>query len=119
MPVVFIDNSPRVLAQMGANKKKALAAAGVKAVNLTLWQMRQGYGKPIRITGDLQRDVHAVVGFAGEDTVSVGNSLEYAPFVHEGTYKMKGRPYLRDGLLARDHPEQLQKAVEEEVKEGF
>lgn len=28
------------------------------------------------------------------DSVAVGTDVEYAPYVHEGTYKMAARPYL-------------------------
>ena len=28
------------------------------------------------------------------DSVVIGTDVEYAPYVHEGTYKMEARPYL-------------------------
>lgn len=113
----FIDNSAEVLAQMAANKRAALEAMGLAAVELTVDNMESGYGKPIRQTGDLMRDVHHQVEANGKDTVSVGNSLSYAPFVHEGTYKMKARHYLTDAL--NGGKEGLQSAAETELKKGF
>ena len=117
--VVLKDNSDQVLAQLEGNKKAALNAIGIKSVNLILWQMRQGYGKPIRQTGDLQRDVSFEVENSGPDTVDVGNTLEYGPHVHDGTYKMPARPYIRDGLTGEAHKKQLQDVAEAALKIGF
>lgn len=117
--VTFTDNSNKVLTKLNGNAEAALEAMGTTAVNLTLGQMQSGYGKPIRQTGDLMRDVRYEVGASGKGTVDVGNSLNYAPFVHEGTYKKKGRPYLRDALSGKKAKSQLRSAVENELKKGF
>lgn len=117
--IVFTDNSDKVIAQMDGNVERALTAMGTKAVNLILWQMRQGYGKPIRQTGDLQRDVSYQVGNSGPNTVDVGNTLKYGPYVHDGTSKMAGRPYIRDALTGESHQKQLQNVAEEALKQGF
>lgn len=116
--VKLTDNSKIVLNQMNGNVEAALNAMGTKAVNLILWQMRQGYGKPIRITGDLQRDVQYEVNAEAQFT-RVGNTLEYSKFVHDGTYKMKGRTYMQDGLTGENHAKQLQQVAEENLKVGF
>lgn len=113
----FIDNSAEVLAQFERNKKAALEAMGLAGVELTVSQMQSGYGRPIRQTGALMRDVNHQVEANGKDTVTIGNSLEYAPYVHDGTRKMAGRAYLRDALTAgRDT---LQSVAETELKKGF
>lgn len=134
--VTLKDNSDKVLAQLKANKKAALTAMGVKAVNLILKQMRRGYSKPIRWSGDLQRDVSYEVENSGPDTVDVGNTLKYAPFVHEGHAghsvrlkdgswvtlpggHTKGKPYIRDALTGESNKKQLQKAAESALKKGF
>ena len=116
--VKLTDNSDKVITQITGNVERALDAMGTKAVNLILWQMRQGYGKPIRQTGDLQRDVNYEVN-ADAQTVTVGNSLEYAPYVHDGTYKMQARPYIQDALTGENHANQLQKVAEAYLKQGF
>lgn len=113
----FIDNSAEVLAQMAKNKRAALEAMGVKGVELTLGQMQSGYGRPIRQTGALMSDVNHQVEAQGPDTVTIGNSLEYAPYVHDGTYKMAGRAYLRDALM--NGKAALQAAAEPQLKQGF
>lgn len=115
--VEFLDNRNQVLQQMNSNASRATLAVGTKAVNLILWQMRQGYGEPIRKTGDLQRDVNFEV--VDSVTVNVGNSLEYAPYVHDGTRKMQGRPYIRDALMSRDNQRKLQRVYEQYLKQGF
>jgi lipopolysaccharide export system protein LptA len=112
------DNSKVVLKAMEGNVAAALNTMGIKAQNLILWQMRQGYGKPIRQTGNLQRDVQYEVDERAK-VVRVGNTLEYAPHVHEGTHKMAGRPYIQDGLTGESHGKQLQQVAEEALKNGF
>lgn len=115
MPVKFDDHSPEVKAKLEQNVKAALYAIGQKGVELTLGQMESGYGKPIRQTGDLMRDVQ--YDMRGENTVVIGNSLEYAPFVHDGTYKMAGRPYLRDAIMGSQN--EIRATMEEYLQRGF
>lgn len=112
------DNSRAVFRQLDGNVSAALYAMGVKAQNMILYQMRQGFGKPIRQTGDLQRDVQFEVDNA-EQCVRVGNTLNYAPYVHEGTRKMAARPYIQNALTGESHVQQLQKVAETYLKKGF
>lgn len=112
----FRDNSKLVLSQMTGNVEAALEAMGTKAVGMIVSQMQGGYGKPIRQTGNLMRDVqHETVD--SEKIVRVGNTLNYAPHVHEGTYKMKGRPYINDALLSRT--DVLEQTASDALKKGF
>lgn len=115
--VDFIDNRAQVLTQLNENASRATLAVGTKAVGLIVNQMQTGYGRPIRQTGDLQRDVNYEV--VDDATVNVGNSLEYAPFVHDGTRKMGARPYIRDALMNGDNQRTLQRVYEEYLKQGF
>ena len=73
--VRITNNTDKVLTVLKGNINAALHAMGAKAVNLILHQMRRGYGRPIRKTGDLMRDVTYEVGNSGENTVDVGNTL--------------------------------------------
>lgn len=126
--VTIQANFDQVSQTIEARKKLALSAMGIKAVNLILYRMRQGYGKPIRQTGDLQRDV-TYEDNDGNDSVEIGNTLEYAPFVHDGhaghaVYikdvgwrvlpggHTPGRPYIRDALTGNDAAEKLRKVAE-------
>lgn len=119
------DNSKVVVKKMGENIKAALVAMGIKGANLIIWQMQRGFGKSIWLSGDLQKDmrVNTEEGQQRVDeaarTVTIGNTLEYATFVHEGTSKVKGRPYILKGLTGEDHMKQLKKAAEQELKKGF
>ena len=88
----FTDNNSTVLSKVSGNVRAALTAMGTKGVGLTVDQMQSGYGRPIRQTGTLMGDVSYEVERSGKNTVDIGNSLEYGPCVHEGTYKMAGRP---------------------------
>lgn len=115
--VTFTDNSNKVLTKMEGNTQAALDAMGTACVGYVVGQMQRGYGKPIRQTGDLMRDVRYEVGRSSPDTVDVGNSLKYAPFVHDGTSRMKGRAYLRDGITS--NASKLQAVVEKYLKKGF
>lgn len=116
--VKLTDNSKIVLDTLDGNIAAALTAMGIKGQNLVLHQMQQGYGKPIRQTGDLQRDVSFEVD-EGRRVVKIGNTLYYAPFVHDGTSKMAGRPYIYDGLSGDGHGKQLLSVAQEHLKKGF
>ena len=113
----WIDYREEVLRQMNANKSVSLNAMGLKAVELIVRQMQSGYGKPIRQTGDLMRDVNYEVEASGENTVDVGNSLEYATFVHDGTRKMAARPYIKDALLGGE--DKISEIAQKYLKQGF
>lgn len=79
-----------------ANARAAVNAAGLKGVELTVKQMQGGYGAPIRDTGNLMGSITSNV--VSDRAVDVGTNVEYAGYVHEGTYKMRGRPFLKDAL---------------------
>lgn len=112
--VTMKDNSRVVLRTMDGNKKAALTAMATAAQGLILQQMQSGYGKPIRRTGDLMRDLSYDVD---GDLAHVGNTLRYSVFVHEGTSKMKGRPYIPDGLAGEG--DTLREAAEAPLSKGF
>lgn len=111
--VKFISHKQDVLSAMGTAKKRALTAIGEAAVEVTTDYMQSRYGTPIRQSGDLMRDVNFRV-VEREDKVSIGNSLEYAPWVHNGTASMSARPYLRDA--ATENTDIWQEITEEHLK---
>ena len=130
---IEVDNSNASKRQLAENIPLALDAMGLKGVNLIIWQMRQGYGKPIRQTGDLQRDVQYAV--EGNELI-LGNTLDYSLYVHEGhaghSVKLKdgnwitlpggytkGRPYIRDALFSRNNMEKLITIGDEYLSRGF
>ena len=117
MNIRITSNAPQVMEQLQRNVHKLMTAWGQEGVSLTVEQMESGYGKPIRDTGNLIRDVSYAVENSGPDSVDVGNTLHYGPYVHEGTYKMAGRAYLRDGLIGGK--DRLNAVAEDILPEGF
>lgn len=112
------NNSKLLLSTLEGNIPAALAALAFRMRSLVLFQMRNGYRKPIWRTGDLQRDVQTEVS-EGERSVTVGNTLYYAPYVHEGTYKMAGRPYIKDALSGDKAISQLRQVAEVYLRKGL
>ena len=94
-----------------AGAEAALAAMGEAAVAMTRDRMRRGYARPVRDTGALMADVSWQKN--GETRISVGNTLPYATAVHEGTSRVKGRPYLTEALL--DGREKLKEVAEKVI----
>ena len=136
MEVKLTDNAVRVISQMKDNVEAALTAMGTEAVGLIVNQMETGYEKRIWYTGDLQRDVSYEPDSDGK-SISVGNSLKYAVYVHEGfaghpVYfediqgfrvvpggHTAGRPYIRDALEGDNAATALKEVAAEALKTGF
>lgn len=95
--VKFTDNSKAVKDQMSGNIGRALTAMGLKGVELTTGKMKSGYGAPIWETGDLSRSITSEP-HPEKKSVDIGSNLDYASWVHDGTRRMKGRPFLKDAL---------------------
>ena len=110
------DNSRKVIDKLQANLPAAMDAMGIKSINLILWQMQQGYGKPIRQTGDLQRSMTYAVD---DNVLTVGTNLEYGIWVHDGTRKMDGRPFIRDGIYPEQQVDKILRVGAAYLKKGF
>lgn len=102
MSVKFTDNSKIVIEAMQRAEKKALTAIGISGTEKVTDYMRDtgrygpgSQGAGIWDSGDLLRDVNYNVR-ENDKAVDIGNSLEYAIPVHNGTRKMPARPYLFD-----------------------
>lgn len=52
-------------------------------------------------------------GKAEENSVVVGSNVEYAEYVHNGTSRMDGRPFLREGI------DQVKDKMQEQVTKVF
>ena len=117
--VKVMDYTLQVMRQFEGNKRVALEALGLKAVELIQDGMDNRYSKPIWDTGRLRGNVHHVVENSRKDTVDVGNDVDYAHFVHEGTYKMKARPYIRDSLSGAWAQEQMRQTLIDYLTKGF
>lgn len=122
------DRSAEVMRKLEGNVKDAMDQMGLKCRNLILFQLQQGFGKPIRITGDLQRSIDyevdgnvltvgAKADFIGK--TSGDKDMSYAIYVHEGTSKMAGRPYIRNALYSTTQMEKVLTAGAAALKKGF
>lgn len=125
MSVKFESNAAEVKKQMEQNITAALTAMGLEGVNMIVSQMQTGYPTPIYDTGDLQRDVNFAVDTGREVVIVgnegvIGNSMEYAPYVHEGTAKMPSRPYIKDAIVNNStNKKALQQIAADQLKRGF
>lgn len=117
--VTVKSNANVIRTKLDGNVRAALTAMGAEAVGMIIDQMQTGYGAPIRKTGDLMRDVAYEVERSGDNTVDVGNTLEYGPYVHEGTSRMASRPYIRDALTKETNVDRLKRAAAEQLNKGF
>lgn len=112
MSVTIKDNTQQVLAMINANKERALTAMGLEGAGAVKSYMA---AHKIRDTGTLMGSISS--GISGEDSVDVGTNVEYATFVHDGTYKMAGRPYITNGINGAI--DRINKVAEQELKRGF
>ena len=72
--VKVMDYSPQVMRQFEGNKRVALEALGLKAVELIQDGMDTLYGRHICDTGRLRGNVHHAVANGGKDTLNTINS---------------------------------------------
>lgn len=113
--IIHVDEA---LSTLDGNVKRALTALGLKGVEKVVDKMQNGYHDrhktyvhtggswtwngdyhtEIWMSGDLQRSITSEVENSGKDSVDIGTNLRYAQFVHDGTYKLAARPFLRDGI---------------------
>lgn len=115
MVVRLVLHTDEVLEKVERNKEAALTAAATEAQAAIKDYMVGGYDRPAYDTGALYRDVQ--YDFKDENTVDVGNTLGYAPYVHDGTYKMAARPYIRDGVM--NAAEVIQEIFEAYISQGL
>lgn len=109
MAVKFIDNTTIVLKKIDANATQAMEVIAEVLVEAVQEQMLYGYHTPhgnpphteIVDTGALFDSIEASPGKVSQNTygVAVGTNKHYASYVHDGTSKLAGRPFIRDGVL--------------------
>lgn len=106
----FVDNSAAVLRKMITATDSAAAELADDLVEAVQEKILYGYHDPhgadghteIVDTGRLFDSIEAQVKRVSQNTadIRVGATGEtpYAVFVHNGTRKLKGRPFIRDGV---------------------
>ena len=115
------NNSQLVISELEKATDRALYAIGVKAVEGSVDAISGRYDiDPAVDTGRLRASISFITptqkgdsgqpkpanaqagdeltGTAEQNTVVVGSNVEYAEYVHDGTSKMAGRPFLREGI---------------------
>ena len=130
------SNSKIVFDALEEAKERALYAIGIKAVEGSVDAISGRYDiKPAVDTGRLRASISFITptqkggsgqpkpanaqagdeltGTAEHNTVVVGSNVEYAEYVHDGTSKMAGRPFLREGI------DQTKDKMEEQVRKIF
>lgn len=125
--VVFKDHSAVVLSKMGTNSQTAIKNAGDLLVEAVQEKMLYGYhdvhGDPphteIVDTGRLFDSIEALVKRDSQNAFSadVGTDVPYAIYVHDGTSKLKGRPFITDGVTSAQ--EALKKSLSADLSSGF
>lgn len=125
--VVFRDYSDTILRRVQGNIRGAAQDISQIAVEAVQWQMLWGYhdvhGNPphteIVDTGRLFDSITGSVNRISDNYYQtvVGTDVPYAVYVHEGTYKLKGRPFITDGLASANSD--IQAAIRAAIKRGF
>lgn len=115
------NNSQLVISELEKATERALYAIGVKAVEGSVDAISGRYDiDPAVDTGRLRASISFITptdkgdsgqpkpanaqagdeltGTAEKNTVVVGSNVSYSEFVHNGTSKMAGRPFLREGI---------------------
>lgn len=127
MSVRFEDHSTEVLRRVQGNIKKAAIDVGDIARDAVqekmLWGYHDAHGNPphteIVDTGRLFDSIEGQVKAVNANVyqTSVGTDVPYAEYVHEGTYKLKGRPFITDGIM--ESREEIQTAIREALRRGM
>ena len=119
---IRVENNLQIaLGELAKATERVLYAIGVKAVEGSVDAISGRYDiKPAVDTGRLRASISFITptdkggsgqpkpanaqsgdeltGTAEQNTVVVGSNVEYAEYVHNGTSKMAGRPFLREGI---------------------
>lgn len=118
MAVQFKSHVDVVMRQMRSNAAETMDAVGELLVESVQEKMLYGYNEPhgkdhhteIVDTGALFESIQAEARTVSQNTftVDVGSDKKYMKYVHDGTSKLKGRPFIRDGVMdALDDVEEL------------
>ena len=125
--VRFVDNSDVILRRVASNSQAAMKAGSEMLVEAVEEKILYGYkdvhGNPphteIVDTGRLFDSIEADVSRDSQNafTVSVGANTPYAVYVHEGTYKLKGRAFITDAVMGKKN--EVQSILAGELPKGI
>ena len=125
--VRFVDNSDVILRRVASNSQAAMKAVSEMLVEAVEEKILYGYkdvhGNPphteIVDTGRFFDSIEADVSRDSQNafTVSVGANTPYAVYVHEGTYKLKGRAFITDAVMGKKN--EVQSILAGELPKGI
>ena len=125
--MVFKDNSAVILRKIGTNSQTAMQNAADMLVESVQEKMLYGYhtshGRPphteIVDTGALFESIQAEVRRDSQNafSVDVGTDKDYAIYVHDGTSKLEGRPFITDGVMGKQ--KELKELLSTDLSAGF
>lgn len=123
----FEDHSDIVLKKLAGNAKQAVELTGKLLVEKAQEKMMYGYHDPhgadghteIVDTGKLfdSMDSRAEKTSQNAYEAVVGSDVPYLKFVHEGTRKLKGRPFITDAMM--DNQDEIKQTMADALKQGF
>lgn len=92
------DHSDEAKKAMSDAIAAALTACGLKAEEYAKREINGEFGAPRRVdSSNLKNSISNAVR-KSENAVYIGTNVEYAPYVHEGTYKMAPNRFLRNAV---------------------
>lgn len=122
----FVDNSAAVLHRMASATEKAANDTQEMLIEAVQEKILYGYHEPhgedghteIVDTGRLFDSIDAEVKRVSQNTVDIRvgatGDTPYAVYVHNGTRKLKGRPFIRDGVEASQ--DKIRETMEQNYK---
>lgn len=129
MAVRFTDYSTEVLRRVRGNLKAAASDVGDIARDAVqekmLWGYKDVHGLPnnphteIVDTGRLFDSIEGNVNVINANVYQtvVGTDVEYAEYVHEGTSRLKGRPFITDGIM--ESRDEIKAAIQQNLRKGM
>lgn len=125
--VTFKDYSDIIMRKLAGSLGGAAKDVAEVAVEAIQSKMLYGYGDyhgnpphtEIVDTGALFDSVSAEVAQVSQNafTVQAGAGTHYAKYVHEGTSKLKGRPFITDGLT--EASSEIESAIAKALRQGM
>lgn len=125
--VRFVDNTNFILRKVASNAETAMDQVAEMLIEAVQEKILYGYsdvhGNPphteIVDTGRLFDSIDAEAKRVSQNafSVTVGAGTSYAKYVHDGTYKLKGRPFITDAVM--DKTDEVQSILSGELPKGI
>lgn len=118
-----------IVDKVSSNALAAMQEVGQIGVEGVQYQMLYGYHTPHGEDGhteivDTGRTFDSItteteqVSPTRVETV-VGTNVPYAIYVHDGTYKLEARPFVRDGIMSNETLGKIKSVITEQIFKGI